>query len=142
MVEAVLPNRTYEALGVGIRTRRPDGSADGVNTDRGEHLIECSGELGVPVTDEEAELPTGLLDFGGEVAGNLGHPWTVRVGGDAEDVDDAALHLDDEEHVVTAEQHRVDMEEVGSHDALGLGGEELSPRWTLSPRSRWKAMAA
>src|ERR1035441_416507 len=98
MVEAVLANGTHEALPVGIRTRRPDRSADGLNIDRGEHLIEAPGELGVPVTDEEAESPPGLLEGRGEIAGNMDHPWTVRVGGDAEDMHDAALHLDDEQH--------------------------------------------
>src|ERR1017187_8174944 len=99
MVEAVLANGTHEALRVGIRTRRTDRSADGVHTDRGEHLIEAPGEPGVSVTDEEAESPSSLFEVGGDVAGNLGHPWTVRVGGDAEDIHDAAVHLDDEQYV-------------------------------------------
>src|SRR5665213_1152010 len=146
MVEAVLANGTHEALRVGIRTRRTDRSADrsvdGLNTDRGEHLIEAPGELGVSVTDEEAESPPSLFEVGGEVAGNLGHPWTVRVGGDAEDMHDAAVHLDDEQYVEASKEDRVDVEEVGCHDALGLGGEELSPRWALSSGSRWKTMAA
>src|ERR1039458_5015144 len=84
-------------------------------------------EVGVPVADEEPEASTRLFEVGSEVPCDLGHPWAVRVGGDTEDVDDASLQLDHEQHVVPAEQHSVDMEEVGGHDALGLGGEELAP---------------
>jgi hypothetical protein len=42
-----------------------------------------------------------------EVAGDLGRPWAIRVGGGTEDVDDAALQLNHEQHVVAAEQHTV-----------------------------------
>ena len=48
----------------------------------------------------------------------------------------------DEQWVEASKEDRVDVEEVGGHDALGLGGEELSPRWALSSGSRWKTMAA
>src|ERR1019366_4925883 len=51
MVEAVLAYSTHEALGVRVRTRRTDRSADGFDADRREHLIEAGGELGVPVAD-------------------------------------------------------------------------------------------
>src|SRR5664280_67882 len=43
------------------------------------------------------------------------------------DVHHASLELDHEQHVVAPEKDRVDVEEVGGHDALGLGGEELAP---------------
>jgi hypothetical protein len=42
-------------------------------------------------------------------------------------VHDAPLCLDHEEHVVAAEEHCIDGEEVGGHDALGLDTEELDP---------------
>jgi hypothetical protein len=57
-------------------------------------------------------------------------------------VHDAALHFDDEQHVVAPKEDRVDVEEVGGHNALGLGGEELGPRWALSPGCRWETVAA
>ena len=44
-----------------------------------------------------------------------------------EDVDCAALELDYEQHIELAENDRVHDEEVGSQDALGLGGGELFP---------------
>jgi hypothetical protein len=119
-----------------------DRSADGSKTDGGEHLIEAPGELGVPVADQEAEVPPGLLHIGGEVVGHLSHPWSVRVGGDTEDVQDAALDLDHEQHVEAAEKDRVDVEEVCCHDPLGLGGEELRPGRTCPSRCWLEAVAA
>jgi hypothetical protein len=82
------------------------------------------------------------LEIRDEVACDLGHPWAIRVGADTEDVDDASLQLDHEQHVVAAEQHSVDMEEVGGDDALGLGGEELAPSGALTSGSRWETVTA
>src|SRR5450759_5431510 len=82
MVETLLADGADESFGVRVRTRRAHRRADALDTDRGEHLVEAGGELGVAVADEEAEWPSGLLEVGGEVAGHLGHPGGVRVGGD------------------------------------------------------------
>src|ERR1035437_260485 len=142
MIETLLADSAVELFGVRVRTRRTDRSADGLDTDRGEHLVEAGGELGVPVADEEPEASTGLFEIGGEVAGDLSHPWAVRVGSGSEDVHDAALHFDDEQHVVAPQEDRVDVEEVCGHNALDLGGEELGPRWALSPGCRWETVAA
>jgi hypothetical protein len=86
------------------------------------------------------KVPTGLFEIGSEVPCHLGYPWTLRVRGDPEHVDDSSLEHDHdhdhdhehehehEQHVVAPEQHAVDVEEVGCENPLGLGGEELGPR--------------
>jgi len=51
----------------------------------------------------------------------------------SEQVHDAAVHLDNEKDVVAPQRHRVDVEEVGRQDPLGLGGEELRPGWSVTP---------
>src|ERR1035441_9192900 len=122
--------------------RRTHRRADALDADRGENFVEAPRELGVSVADEEPEAPAGIVHVRGEVPGYLGHPGTVRVGGGSEDVHDAALHFDDEQHVVAPQEDRVDVEEVRGHSALGLGGEELGPRWALSPGCRWETVAA
>ena len=61
--------------------------------------------------------------------------------GDTEDVDYAALELDDEQRIELGETDRVHDEEVGSQDALGLGGEEVLPGWPTA-RSRSEPVAA
>jgi hypothetical protein len=132
----VRTNRSAYAFARGERI-----GADGLDTDRGEHLVEGGGELGVPVADEESESPAGILQVRGEIAGHLCNPWAVRVGGGSEDVHDPALHFDDDQHVVAPKEDRVDVEEVGGHNALGLGGEELGPGWALSPGCRWETVA-
>src|SRR5450756_1370832 len=142
MIETLLADGADESFGVRVRTRRTDRSAECLHTDRGEHLVEAGGELGVPVADEEPESTTGILQVRGEIAGHLCDPWAVRVGGGSEDVHDAALYFDDEQHVVAPQEDRVDVEEVRGHNALGLGGEELGPGWALSPGCRWETVVA
>src|SRR5665647_1979322 len=142
MIETLVADGADESFGVRVRTGRSDWRADGLDTDRGEHLVEAGGELGVAVADEESEHPTGILQVRGEIAGHLCDPWAVRVGGGSEDMHDAALHFDDEQHVVAPQKDRVDVEEVRGNNALGLGGEELGPRWALSPGCRWETVAA
>src|ERR1019366_9077256 len=66
----------------------------------------------------------------------------VRVGGGSEDVHDAALHFEDDQHVVAPKEDRVDVEEVRGHNALGPLGEEPGPGWALSPGGRWESVAA
>src|ERR1039458_9718015 len=142
MIEALVADGADESFGVRVRTRRTDRSADGLDTDRGEHLVEAGGELGVPVADEEPESPAGILEVRGESAGHLCDPWAVRVGGGSEDVHDPALHFEDDQHVVAPKEDRVDVEEVRGHNALGPLGEELGPGWALSPGCRWESVAA
>src|ERR1035437_8159381 len=142
MIEALLADGADESFGVRVSTRRTDRSADGLDTDRGKHLVEAGSEVGVAVADEEPESTTGILQVRGEIAGHLCGPWSVRVGGGSEDVHDAALHFDDEQHVAAPQEDRVDGEEVRGHNALGLDGEELGPRWALSPGCRWETVAA
>jgi len=116
------------ALSERVGPGRANGSPDGLDADGGEHGVEAGGELGVAVAYEEPEAPTGLLELGAEVAGDLGDPGAPGVGGDAEQVHDAPFDLDHEKHVVATEEDGVDGEEVGGHDALGLGMQELLQR--------------
>jgi hypothetical protein len=62
-----------------------------------------------------------------EVAGLLGDPGAGGVGGDPGDVHAATVVLDHEEDVEAAQEHRVDVDEVGREDRVGLRGQELSP---------------
>src|ERR1035437_8544744 len=104
MIEALGADGTHESLRVRVCTRRAHRGANGLDADGGENLVEAGGELGVPVADEEPEASTGLFEIGGEVAGDLGHPWVIGIGGGTEDVDDASLQFDHEQHVVTTEE--------------------------------------
>jgi hypothetical protein len=72
--------------------------------------IEAVGELGVPVADEEPELPDAVRQLHQQVPGLLGDPRSRRVPGHTQNVDPAAGDLDHEQHVQAPEQHRVDVE--------------------------------
>src|SRR5215470_13209857 len=71
-----------------------------------------------------------------------GHPGAARVGGDAKEVHDASFDLDDEQHVVAAEEGGVDGEEVGGDDTFGLGTEELVPARSGAARCWRKPMTS
>src|SRR6202035_4525668 len=103
---------------------------------------EAGGELGVTIADEEAEVTPGVLEVRRKVAGPLGHPGTVGVGGDTEQVHPSSVDLNHEEHVEAAQRDRVDGKEVGSQDAFGLGTQELAPGGARAPRCGREAMAA
>ncbi len=62
-------------------------------------VSKAGGELGIPVADEESEAAARVFEIGGEVAGHLGDPGIVGVGGDAEQVHPSPVDLDHEEHV-------------------------------------------
>lgn len=114
-----------------------DRGLDGLDVDGGEHRVERRGELSIAVTDEEAEATTGIFETSREVAGDLGDPGIVRVGGDAEEVDNSSLDLDHEQDLVATQKHGVDREEVRRQRALALGAEELYPGRAV-PAWRWR----
>src|ERR1019366_6220593 len=142
MVEAVLSGGADEALREGVRSWRANGREDDLDADRREHGVEAGRELRISIADEETHLASGLFELRCEIASDLGHPQTVGVGGHAEQVDDAPFELDDEQHVITAEQNGVDREEISGQEAFGLGAEELAPAGPNSPGRGSKAVTA
>src|SRR5208337_1069254 len=64
---------------VGIRPRRPDRRLDHPRAVPGEDLVECRGELAVPVADQESKSPGPLAEVHQQVAGALGCPGCGRV---------------------------------------------------------------
>jgi hypothetical protein len=96
-VQQLPADAAYESFGDRVRPRCADGCSDHLDSDRGEHSVERGGELGVPVADEEPEVPTDVVEADRQLAGLLGQPFAGRVGGDCEDVDVAGGVFDDEE---------------------------------------------
>jgi hypothetical protein len=64
-----------------------------------ESSVECFGELSAAVVDEEAHRFEVLAECHGQVPGLLGGPRSVRVRGDAGDVDAAGAVFDEHQHV-------------------------------------------
>src|ERR1035437_1004283 len=126
-VEALFSDGPYPALRDRVRAGRSHRCLDHLYAFGGEHLVEAGGELRVAVSDQEPERPTLLGEIPCEVAGNLGDEGAGRMIGDPEDVDYAALEIDDEQHIELGELDGVHAEQVGGQDAARLGGEELLP---------------
>jgi len=126
-VEALFTYGPYPPLRDRVRLRRTHRCLYHLDTFGSEHLVEAGGELRIAVRDEEPERPILLGEIPCEVAGNLGDQGAGRMIGDTEDVDYAALELDDEQHIELGELDGVHAEQVGGQDAARLGGEELLP---------------
>jgi hypothetical protein len=70
--------------------------------------VERAAVFAVPIADQEPE-PAGLfVEFHDEVTGLLDHPSTVRMRGDAEQVDASGGHFHHDQYVEPLEQDRVD----------------------------------
>jgi len=134
----VRTKRSANAFALGESHRR----ADCLDPAGSEHLVERCRELRVLVADEKAEPTSGVFEVRGEVARHLGDPGHGRVGGHPEQVNDAAVYFDAEQDVVAPERHRVDVEEVGRQDPLGLSGEELRPGRSFTPWCWGKPVSA
>ena len=126
-----------------FRPRRPRRDLDDPRALAGEDIIECAGELGIPVPDEEAEGTDPPCEVHNQVAGVPGGPCTVRVGAHFEDVHPPGRYLHDEKHIQPPEEDRVHGEEVTRQQALGWARrnvrQEVSrPRGACRYRREWR----
>jgi hypothetical protein len=66
------------AFGDGVGVGRPNRRADDLGTGRAPDIVECSGELGVSVADQEPDCGGTVAEVQEKAAGLLGHPWAAR----------------------------------------------------------------
>jgi hypothetical protein len=113
LVQALPADRADPALGDRVGVRRLHGCADDLDTGRAPHVIERPGELGVPVVDQEPERSGLIAKDGDEVVGLLGNPEAGGMVSDAAKMDPPAAKLDEEQHIHSPQEDRVDGEESG-----------------------------
>ena len=101
-----------EPLRIAVRARRAPWRLDDLNTLSGEHGIERSGELRVPVADQKPKPADSVTEVHDQVAGLLGGLLGRRVGRDPEDVHLPSGDLHHDQHVQPTQIDGVDMEEV------------------------------
>ena len=126
VVEALSSQCPDEPFGNRVRPGRLDRGADDPQVGAGEDGVERSGELAVPVADQEPEPVGAAAEIHQQVAGLLGDPGAGGVGGDPGEVHTAAAVLDHDEDVEAAEEDGVDVGEVDREDGVGLCRQELS----------------
>lgn len=102
----------------------------------GEDPVECAGELGVAVPDQEAEGADPVAEVHEQVTGLLSGPGVVRVGYHTEDVHVPGGHFHDEQHVQTLEEDRVHVEEVAGEQSVRLSAQGRLPLGVDVPRGR------
>jgi hypothetical protein len=123
------PGGENEPLRKGVRPRAAGRDLHGLDAGCGEDRVEGIGELPGPVADQEPEVGGAVAEVHYEVAGLLGGPPAVGMGGDPEDVYVTALDLDHKQAVEALQrQGAVDVEEIGGEHGRGLSVQELSAR--------------
>jgi hypothetical protein len=122
-IQALGSHRADPALGVGVGVGCLHRRDQHLGALRPKH-VERAGELRVSVADEELQWP--MLAHQ-QVAGLLGNPGAVRVGGHAGQVDPPGAHFDEEQHIQPVQPDRVHGEEVAGHDSGGLLAQSRPP---------------
>ena len=109
---------------MGVRVGRLYRRQDNFSAVRTEHVIEAAAELRVTVADQKADPSSSLPEHQQQVAGLLGDPGAVGVGGHTARVDPPGLQLDKEQHVQPSQPDGVDGEagrRLGGAVGAGMG---------------------
>jgi hypothetical protein len=112
-------------------TRRPGPMRD--QDPKGPRTISAHAETGRRPAPGHGRLADHLRSRGDRSAQPSG---AMGVGGDAGEVEAPGAVLDEDQGVQAFEGHGVEVQEIGSDDAVGLGGEKLAPGRSGSLRGR------
>src|SRR6266705_5343767 len=127
---------------MGVGSRAPVRREGNPGAFAAEYLIELVDELGIPIMDGEPDWSLQLVQLPGQVSGLLSDPGAVGMSGAVGVENAAAADLQEDDHVESPKQHRVDGEEVAGQDRSGVSGEKLRPSRTIAARCRRNAMTA
>ena len=115
------------ALGEGVHPRGLRCGEHHLDADGGKDRVEGGTELCVTVANQVPESVPGLLQITGKTAGQLNHPVSGRMPGNAERVNPACLDLYDERDIQPLQRHGAGVEEADRKQAAGLGAQEGAP---------------
>src|SRR6266581_4493841 len=124
-VQRLVAQRLDHPLAMGVGSRAPIGCEGDPGAFAAEHLIELVDELGI--MDGEPDWSLELVQLPGQVSGLLSDPGAVGMSGAVGVENAAAADLQEDEHIESPKQHRVDGEEVAGQDCSGVSGEKLRP---------------
>src|SRR5215472_13899882 len=99
-------------------------------------------ELGVPISEQELDLQSPILQLPSQVPCLLGHLGAGRLAGTASQVNPPATDLDKEEDVEPGQPDCVHGEEVAGQDLVGVLVDELAPGPLAAPRGGRQTVAA
>src|SRR6266581_7039442 len=125
---------------MGVGSRAPVRREGNPGAFAAEYLIELVDELGIAIMDGEPDWSLQLVQLPGQVPGLLSDPGGVWMGGAVGVENAAAADVQEDEHVESPKQHRVNREEVAGKDRSGVSGEKLRPSRAIATRCRRNAM--
>jgi hypothetical protein len=123
-VETLRTHGSDEALGNGVRSRRPHRRLHGSDALAAQDLVEGGAVFAVAVADQEAH--TSIAEVETKIARPLGDPGAARTRRTAREPD-ATARMGDEEHVVATQEEGLDREEVARDDTRRLRVQKLAP---------------
>src|SRR5450759_696170 len=139
-VQALVLDRLHEPLGVRIAVRTARWDLHALHAPRPQNRGECLREHRISIVDQVLRAPKKPVDRIGQVAGYLFHPFPTGIDLYPDDLDGAALDLDDEEHHVPDRPRNPQgfhAEEIAGVERLPVHLHELLPRPLLFPLRRW-----
>ena len=132
------PHGQHEAFGKAVRPRTPRRDLHHLDARVRQDRVERRRELPGPIADQEPKPSGAVAEIHQQVAGLLGGPGSVGMGGHAQHVQGAVADLEHEQHVQPPQGERaVDVEEVDCEHAGGLRAQELPPTDVGVPQRRW-----
>jgi hypothetical protein len=131
----------HPSLADGVDPRRADRGLDDPQPFTAEHLIEGARKLRVSIAKHELQAVYSSAQVHEEIPGLLRHPLPGRMAGDTGKMNPAVEVLDEDQHIQSGSEHRIDVEEVGGDDARGLGGEKLFPGRARASRCGARAIS-
>lgn len=138
-IGALVADTADEPFGITVRLWCLGRDLDHLDAVGGEDGIEGGGELGVPVTDEEAKRADPFAEVHQQVTGYLSGPGRSRMSGHTGQMHPAGAHFHDKQDIEPAQCDGVQGEEVGGQQPSGLSAQESSPAGACSPWCRPEA---
>src|SRR6266540_5790559 len=128
-VEALDADGPHPSLRVGVGVGGLHWRQDHLGVLRAEHVVEGTAELRVTIADEEAHAASLVLQAQQEVAGLLGDPGGVGIGGHPGQVHAPGVEFDEEQHIQPPQPDGVDGEAGRRRRSRRPAGAGTPAKW-------------
>jgi hypothetical protein len=126
-VQALASTAPDPPFGLCVRPRCHEWGQNHLGSVRAEDAIEAARELPIVIVNYQREFDPLFLQLPAEVASLLRDPGCVWLRRTGSRQDTTGAEVDEHQHVQPLEEHGIDAEEVGGHQRLSMGSQELLP---------------
>ena len=145
MIQDLCASTSHPTLAVGIQIETARGNRPKLQAVRLQDRAELRGELGIPVANDvrRPELGRLLGKRHAHVPSHLSHPWTIRTGRHAGNMDSPCVEVDEEQNVIRYRPAQCPdglREKVSGPKRFDVSCDELMPGAFASLRAGIKAV--